>query len=116
MLKRKRFPGVPRIYLLGALLLVFAFAASAAAQETRDVQEARLQALSGQIRELYAEGKYGEAVAVAQEFLRVAETAFGPEHTHTATGMNNLAQLLGIDGERERRGEGGGTFCELLHV
>ena len=101
MLEQKRFLVVPRrfIYLLGALVLVFVFAASAAAQEMQEVQEARLQELSGQVRKLYAEGKYDEAVVVAQEFLRIAETAFGPEHAHTATALNNLAQLYQAQGK-----------------
>ena len=56
-------------------------------------QEARWKELNSKVLQLYQQGKYGEAISVAQEALRVAEASFGPEHANVATALNDLAAL-----------------------
>ena len=61
-------------------------------------QEARWYELNAQIRQLYQQGKYVEAIPPAQEALRVAEATFGPEHRNLATSLGYLALLYGHQG------------------
>ena len=56
-------------------------------------QQQNWEALNNKVNSLYGQGKYAEAVLVAQEALRVAEATFGPEDARTATSLNNLAGL-----------------------
>jgi CHAT domain-containing protein len=43
------------------------------------------------ITELNAQGKYSEAIPIAEKLVEMAEREFGPEHANTATSLNNLA-------------------------
>jgi CHAT domain-containing protein/tetratricopeptide (TPR) repeat protein len=74
------------------VLLAFALAVPAAAQE------ARWKELNAQVNQLYQKGKYAEAIPLAQESVRVAEATFGPEHPNVATWLNNLALLYKLQG------------------
>ncbi|HYA97151.1 MAG TPA: CHAT domain-containing tetratricopeptide repeat protein, partial [Methylomirabilota bacterium] len=79
-----------------ALPAVLALAASLAAPLS--AQEDRWNELNARFLQLYRQGGYAEAVPVAQEALRVAEATFGPEHSRTATSLNNLAALYAAQG------------------
>ena len=54
---------------------------------------AKLSSLHKQVVELYQAGKFNEAIPIAQELLKFAEKAFGPDHAGTATFVNFLAEL-----------------------
>ena len=56
-------------------------------------QDRRWQELNSRAAQLYQQGKYTEAIAVAQEAVKVAEATYGPEHMNTATSLNNLGGL-----------------------
>src|SRR5579863_7411893 len=56
-------------------------------------QDARWRELSQSLMQLYAQGRYTEAIPVAEEALKVAQATFGPSHVATAASMNNLAEL-----------------------
>jgi hypothetical protein len=43
-------------------------------------QEQRWKELNAQVKQLYQQGKYAEAIPPAQESLRVAEATFGPRN------------------------------------
>ncbi len=43
--------------------------------------------------ELYAQGRYQEALPFAEKALRLGEREFGPEHPTTAIFLNNLAAV-----------------------
>jgi len=77
---------------LGLWLSVWAFF-TLAANRPLAAQEARWHELNAQVRQLYQQGKYAEAVPLAQESLPLAEATFGPEHPNVATSLNNLAVL-----------------------
>ena len=78
---------------LGAFLLAGWAVLSLAAQQ------GRWEELNEQVITLYGQGKYTEAVPIAQTALRVAEATFGPQHPDVATALNNLAGLYHDQGK-----------------
>ncbi len=74
------------------VLLALALAVSGAAQETR------WKELSAQVLQFYQQGKFAEALPLAQEAMRVAEATFGPGDPNVATSLNNLAALYKAQG------------------
>ncbi len=62
-------------------------------------QQARWEELNKQVTSLYRQGKYAQALSVAEEALRVAEATFGPEHPNVATSLNNLAEVYRAQGK-----------------
>jgi len=62
-------------------------------------QKKRWKQLNDQVKQLYAQGHYAEAIPIAEEAVRAAEAAFGPEHPHLATVLNNLAELYRAQGK-----------------
>ena len=47
-------------------------------------QEAHWKDLNDQVEALYQQGKYAEALPIAQEAVRVAQSTFGPEDPNVA--------------------------------
>ncbi len=50
------------------------------------------------VGELYAQGRYQEALPFAEEAVRLGEQEFGLDHPITATQLNNLAELYNSQG------------------
>ena len=48
--------------------------------------------------ELYAEGRYQEALPFAEKALGLVEREFGPDHPNTAAFLSNLAEVLQVQG------------------
>src|SRR4029453_6257062 len=59
--------------------------------QSGDLEEAAQ--LNTQVMKLYAAGRFGEAIPLAQKALAIHEKALGPEHPDTAQSLNNLALL-----------------------
>jgi CHAT domain-containing protein/Flp pilus assembly protein TadD len=76
-----------------ATLFLFAFLILILCAPPATAQEARWRELTAQVEQLYKQGKYSDAIPVAQEALRVAESTFGPEDPNVATSLNNLADI-----------------------
>jgi len=55
-------------------------------------------ALNAQVVRLYGEGKYAEAIPLAERALAIREKALGPEHPSVAAALNNLALLYESQG------------------
>ena len=72
--------------LLIGLFLVVPHAASA-----QGLDEAT--ALNQQVIQLYNQGRYSEAIPLAQRTLAIVEKALGPNHPDVALALNNLANL-----------------------
>ncbi len=53
--------------------------------------------------QLYGQGRYGEAIPLAQRALGIREKALGPEHPDTATSLNNLAAAVSRHGRLSPR-------------
>ena len=81
--------------LMAAMVVgwVLALGPPAMAQQGDDAE-----ALSAQVRRLYGEGKYAEAIPLAQRVLALRETALGPDHPDVGLSLNNLAYLYGAQG------------------
>ena len=60
---------------------------------TAQTSEARWNELNAQALQLYKQGKYAEAIPIAQEGLRVAEATFGDSHIAVAASAYLLANL-----------------------
>jgi len=54
--------------------------------------------LNKQVIQLYSQGKYGEAIAIAQRILAIREKALGTDHPDVAISLNNLAELYRAQG------------------
>ena len=57
------------------------------------------KALNQQVKRLIEQGKYQEGVPIAERAVEVAKRVRGPEHSDTATSLNNLAALYREMGE-----------------
>ena len=57
-------------------------------------QQESWEEMNSKVISLYCQGKFGEAVSLAQEALRVAEERFGPEHPNVARSLDSYAALL----------------------
>ena len=79
-----------RVRIVVILLLTMVASLSADAQEG-SVQDA--EQLSKQVGQLYRQGRYEEAIPLAQRALAIHEKALGPEHPDTVRSLNNLAGL-----------------------
>jgi tetratricopeptide (TPR) repeat protein len=77
------------IAFLVALSLTFPLAA----------QETRWKELSAQAEQLQKQGKYAEALPVAQEAVRVAEATFGDQHPNTAAALEKLGEVYQAQGK-----------------
>ena len=52
--------------------------------------------------DLYRQGEYYLAVAVAQKALKVAEENFGEDHPYVSASLDNLAGVYGAQGNYEK--------------
>ncbi|MBK5124342.1 CHAT domain-containing protein [Burkholderia sp. R-69980] len=82
-----------KVALLRALLVVLALLTfpSVRGAQSGNLEEAAQ--FNARMIRLYAAGRFGEAIPLAEKVLAFDETEFGPEHPDTAAGLNNLAQL-----------------------
>ena len=55
-------------------------------------------ALNQQVTQLYNQGRYSEAIPLAQRALAIREKAPGPDHPDVAAALNNLAELYRVQG------------------
>jgi CHAT domain-containing protein/Tfp pilus assembly protein PilF len=72
--------------------------AAAAAEQAAEQAVGRAEQLNQQVVELHRAGRYGEAIPLAAEVLRILTPLLGPEHPNVATSLNNLAELYRIQG------------------
>jgi Flp pilus assembly protein TadD/regulator of replication initiation timing len=70
------------------------------AQVSTQDQEALAEAerLNQQVEELYQQGKYNEAIPLAEKALAIFKKVLGDNHPDTATSLNNLAALYQSQG------------------
>ena len=55
-------------------------------------------ALNQQATQLYNQGRYSEAIPLAQRALAIREKALGPDHSDVAASLNNLAEFYRVQG------------------
>jgi tetratricopeptide (TPR) repeat protein len=62
-----------------------------AARLRQRAQQVRWQEMNTRVQQLGAEGRYGEALPIAEEALHLAEKTFGPDDLNVSRSLNNLA-------------------------
>jgi tetratricopeptide (TPR) repeat protein len=62
------------------------------------VSNTDMNALSQQIIQLRNQGRYSEAIPLAQRVVAIQQKTLGPEHPDVATSLNNLAVLYRVQG------------------
>ena len=62
-----------------------------------DLDEAK--AFNRQVLKLHNQGRYEDAIPIAEKVLAIREKALGPEHIDVAQGLNNLAELYRSTGD-----------------
>ena len=87
-----------RLGRLAANVLMVAMLAIAAPTGAEAQGAADVAALNKQVVQLYGQGKYKEAAAIAEKALALAERVLGKEHPDTLTSVNNLACLYRAQG------------------
>jgi CHAT domain-containing protein/Tfp pilus assembly protein PilF len=89
---RKLRPGFPFRALLACAFAALAFCAGApAAWAGQPLAEA--DGLRAQVVRLHGEGRYREAIPLAQRDLAIREKTFGPAHPNLTASLLNLAEL-----------------------
>jgi tetratricopeptide (TPR) repeat protein len=61
-------------------------------------QQEKWNELNQEMIKLNQQGKYAEAIKVAEKRLEIAERTFGPDHPNVATSLSNLAELYDSQG------------------
>ena len=88
--KRRRVVLTQTVQRLGlCLALLLAFPQEGLSQQ-QDPPEA--EALNRQVLQLYSQGRYTQAIPLAEKTLAIREKALGPEHPSVALSLNNLAE------------------------
>lgn len=86
-------------FFLACFAAVIGSAAFTFASEPAEAQKAQLASLQQKIEELYAAGKYRDAIPIAEERLKLVEKISGPDHPETAASCNDLGELFFRDGD-----------------
>jgi tetratricopeptide (TPR) repeat protein len=77
---------IRKVVLFALGLLVFCSSATIANDDD-------LEALNQRIAELSKQGKYQDAIPLAEKVVDITRRLRGPEHPDTATSLNDLASL-----------------------
>ncbi|TRU31067.1 MAG: tetratricopeptide repeat protein [Microcystis aeruginosa Ma_MB_F_20061100_S20] len=64
----------------------------------RDIALAEAERLNQQVIQLYQQGKYNEAIPLAEQALAIRKKVLGDNHLDTATSLNNLALVYHSQG------------------
>ena len=81
------------------------------AQNTSALEEA--ERLNNQAVQLRQQGKYAEAIPLAEQVLAICRRQLGDDHSNTATSLNNLAELYHAQG---RYGEAEPLYQKALGI
>jgi tetratricopeptide (TPR) repeat protein len=65
-------------------------------------KQAEVERLRAQVRSLYGEGKFDEALPLATRLLELSESAFGPGNAEVANAATNLAAIYIAKGKNEK--------------
>src|SRR5215510_14266344 len=76
------------------LAMVLAAGALGTAATVRAQSHDELKALHSRSSTLNSDGKYAEAIPLAERYAEAMRERYGPQHPEYATGLNNLALLL----------------------
>jgi tetratricopeptide (TPR) repeat protein len=75
------------------LILLPALSAYPEALYSQENEIEKADALNEKAEQLYKQGRYADALPLAQRVMEIREKVLGPEHTDTAESLNDLAGL-----------------------
>ena len=81
------------LWLAAVLAVAAAAPIAAAGQDAAPAGDTRLDEMNAQVEQLYNQGQYAEAMPIAAEALKAAETAYGPDDFRVARELNDLAEI-----------------------
>jgi tetratricopeptide (TPR) repeat protein len=84
------------------LLLILALGLSLGACSRSFARDNDPDLLDQQVLKLYQEGKYQEAIPIAEKLLAIRKRTLGLDHLSTVTSLNNLASLYAEMGDYTR--------------
>jgi CHAT domain-containing protein/Tfp pilus assembly protein PilF len=96
---RHRFSSLLILFLACIFLFAFAVSQPTYSQENELKKAKKAGGLNQQLGELYQQGRYAEAIPIAEKVLAIYEKAYGPDHPQVATSLNNLAWLYNALGD-----------------
>ena len=79
-------------WLLTVFILSVTLLGSAPAWSNENSLQTAIE-LNQEVIRLYQQGKYAEAIPIAERIRAIREKVLGPEHPDTAQSLNNLAVL-----------------------
>ena len=85
-----------KVKIIAVVLVGFFFLSVPPAALAQGLDEAT--ALNQQAIQLYIQGRYSEAIPLAQRTLAIVEKALGPDNPDVATALDSLAQLYSARG------------------
>ena len=88
----------PWIWKRAALIIMLAALGSGGSATSRAQGAAELGALHTQVKKLYEEGKYADALMIARRSLALAEKLYGPDHQDVAASLDDTASLYDKQG------------------
>lgn len=92
-------PGAPGLRLGAFFAVILGWSGLGVAADRSEGDAAQLTSLQQKIEELYAAGKYREAIPIAEAHLKLVEKLSGPDHPETALSCNDLGELFFRDGD-----------------
>jgi len=84
------------------LILVFFISFLPASSNAQQDQIREANSLNEQVIKLYQQGRYSDAIRLAEKARNIREKVLGPDHPDVATSLNNLATLYKAMGEYAR--------------
>ena len=87
-----------RMRTVAILLLAMVASLGVDAQDAQEGSVQTAEQLTTQVEELYRQGRYEEAIPLAERALAIREKTLAPEHPDTAAAANNLAVLYKATG------------------
>ena len=89
-------------FLLLIVLPVLSASPEALYSQENELEKANV--LNVKVEQLYKQGRYTEALPLAQQILEIREKVLGPEHPDTATSLDNFAVLYESLGDYPKAG------------
>ena len=87
---------VRTVKIIAVILVGFFLSALSVPHPTAAQGLGEATVLGQQIDQLWSQGRYSDAIPLAQRLLSIRETALGPDHPDVATALYNLAELYRI--------------------
>jgi len=96
------FLNLAQVITLRATVLELSSTQTQSAEAQASKKQAEAERLRMQVRSLYEEGKFDEALPLATRVLELSESAFGPGDAEVANAATNLAALYIAKGKNEK--------------